>query len=298
MSRTVLSLLIAAMGVVAFCVAAFLLVQMLRVPYGQTIFMVVPALAGVIAGLVTPTVRIALFAIAFGFGFCLAMLLYFGLETVVCVMMAMPLIIGLAFTGALAGRAIRRVGRTGPGGKGSALAIVMGLLLVGCSAMLEGSTSRQAPVHTVETVRTLPVNAATAWEALLSFQQITAQKPWLLKLGLPVPQYCTIEGSGVGAVRICHFDRGVIRERVSVWRPPRRLVMEITDVTLPGRDWLRFIDAGYELNSTLAGETRVRRTTRISSVLRPRFYWRPLEALATQAEHEYLFNAVEAKLSR
>ena len=74
--------------------------------------------------------------------------------------------------------------------------------------------------------------------------------------------------------------------------------MEITDVTLPGRDWLSFIDAGYELSETKTGETRVRRTTGISSVLRPRFYWRPLEALATQAEHEYLFNAVEAKLSR
>ena len=214
----------------------------------------------------------------------------------ICALMATPLVVGLAYAGALSGRVIKRKQSGGHGGKGSALAVLLGLLLVGCSAMLEAGYQRETAMHTVETVRTFPVGAWDVWDAFLSFRRISAEKPWLLKMGLPVPQYCTIEGSGVGATRKCHFDQGVIEERVSVWQSPQRLVMEITNVTLPGRDWLKFIDASYELSGTEAGQTRVRRTTRIASVLRPRLYWRPLEELATQAEHEYLFDAVAAKL--
>ena len=97
-------------------------------------------------------------------------------------------------------------------------------------------------------------------------------------------------------IRTCHFDQGIIRERISIWEPPHRLVLAITEVTLPGRDWLQFIDASYELGATSSGETRVRRTTKLGSVLRPRFYWEPLEALATEVEHEYLLNALGTKL--
>ena len=297
MSTTTQALLIAVMTVVVFSVLAFLAIRLLNVQYGETVFVVVPFLGGLIAGMHSPTMKAALFAIIFGFGVCLAALLFLGLEAVICVLMASPLVVGLAYVGALLGRVIKRTLSSGPGGKGSALALLLGLLLVGCSAMLEGGYVRETPMHTVETVRTFPVGATDVWDALLSFQQIKAEKPWLLKLGLPVPQYCTIDGSGVGATRICHFDRGVIEERVSVWQPPRRLVMEITNVTLPGRDWLKFIDASYELSGTEAGHTRVRRTTRIASVLRPRLYWRPLEELATQAEHQYLFHAVASKLA-
>lgn len=302
MSDTTRSLLLAGAWVVVFSALAFVAIYLLQdVVYGATVFVVVPLLAGFIAGVGTPTLRAALFAIVFGFGLCLVALLSSGLEGLVCVLMALPLTSGLAFLGAWLGRLsgpfVRRKLSGGHGGKGSALAVLVGLLLVGCSAILEGSHERAAPMHTVVSVRTFQVSEEEAWDALLSFRQITGEKPWLLKMGLPVPQYCTIEGLGVGATRRCHFDQGVIEERISVWRPPRRLVMEITNVTLPGRDWLKFIDASYELTGTGAGETTVVRTTRIASVLRPRLYWEPLEELATQAEHEYLFNAVASKLT-
>lgn len=301
-SDTTRSLLLAGVWVVVFSALAFVAVHLLQdAMYGATVFVVVPLLAGFIAGLRTPTLKAALFAIAFGFGLGLVTLLYSGLEGLVCVLMALPLIAGLAFLGAWSGRLlgplVKRKLSSGHGGKGSALALLLGLLLVGCSAILEGSYEGDPPMHTVVSTRTFPVSEGEAWAALLSFQQITGEKPWLLKMGLPVPQYCTIEGSGVGAMRRCHFDQGVIEERISVWRPPRRLVMEITNVTLPGRDWLKFIDASYELTGTRVGETTVVRTTRIASVLRPRLYWQPLEELATQAEHEYLFNAVASKLT-
>ena len=112
--------------------------------------------------------------------------------------------------------------------------------------------------------------------------------PLLLKLGLPVPARCTLSANGVGGERICYFRKGgVIRQRVTVWEPHTRMAFDITDDTLRGRDWLQFIDAGYEFRPTESGTTVVRHT-RIQSALYPRFYWRPLEALGVRAEHDYV----------
>ena len=292
------SILIASAWVVVFSAMALAANRALNVPYGWTAFVVVPILAGIVSGMLTSTVRAALFSILFALGVSVVALLYFGLEGFICAMLASPLLMVLACGGAMLGVVIRRILSSDHGGKGSVGAFLIGLLLVGCSGMMEGNYQPGPSIHNVETMRTFQVDAQDVWESLLEFQQVTGEKPWLLKMGMPVPLYCTIDGAGVGATRRCHFDQGVIEERISVWDPPHRLVMEITKVTLPGRDWLKFIDASYELSATDSGHTKVRRITRIASVLRPRLYWRPLEELATQAEHEYLFNAVAAKLSR
>ena len=73
-----------------------------------------------------PTVKAALFALVFGFGVCLATLLYLGLEAMICALMATPLVVGLAYVGALSGRVIKRKQSRDHGGKGSALAVLSG----------------------------------------------------------------------------------------------------------------------------------------------------------------------------
>lgn len=272
-----------------FSVIAFVLVNF-GAGYGLTLFLLLPGLAGVVAGMTTRAIWPGLMAVGIGFAACLALLLFLSLEGFVCILAVSPLVAVVAYGGVFAGRFASR----GSGSHGGVGAVLVGLLIVGCSTLVEGRNPTS--VHVVETVRDFPATPGQTWEAMLEFQQITGDKPWLLQLGLPVPKYCTIEGRGVGAIRTCHFDQGVIRERISVWEPPHRLVLAITEVTLPGRDWLQFIDASYELSVIGSGETRVRRTTRLGSVLRPRFYWEPLEALATEVEHEYLLNALGTKL--
>ena len=288
-TRTAEAILTAALLVVVFSVIGFVLV-IVGSGYGLTLFVVLPGLAGFVAGMTTRAMRPGLMAVGIGFAACLALLLVFSLEGLLCILAVSPLVATVAYAGVFLGRFASR----GPGSHGGVVAVLIGLLIVGCSTFVEGRNPTAA--HVVETVRDFPATPRQTWDAMLEFQQISGDKPWLLQLGLPVPKYCTIEGSGVGAIRTCHFDQGIIRERISVWEPPHRLVLAITEVTLPGRDWLQFIDASYELGATSSGETRVRRTTKLGSVLRPRFYWEPLEALATEVEHEYLLNALGTKL--
>ena len=294
MTKKTKTVLVAASQVVIFSVFAYIIVYLIREDvdsvYGTTLFVVLPALAGVVAGWTTSTVPTGLLAFLGGLAFCLASLLIFAIEGILCIVFASPLILILGIGGVFLGRYLGKF----RGGSGSAATLLLCLLIVGCSTLLEGSGL--AEVHVVETIRDMPEKPQRTWETMVAIDEITGKKPLLLQLGLPVPQYCTIEGSGVGAIRTCFFDQGYIKERISVWDPPRRLVMSIVEVTLPGRDWLQFIDASYELSAVDERQTRIRRTTQIASVLRPRVYWKRLEALAMQAEHEYLFNGIVEKL--
>jgi hypothetical protein len=67
--------------------------------------------------------------------------------------------------------------------------------------------------------------------------------------------------------------------------------VKITESTLPGRHWLKFVDASWEFipqgDKTLA----VRKKT-ISSRLYPRWYWRQFEEYGVQSEHEYVLSVL------
>ena len=70
-------------------------------------------------------------------------------------------------------------------------------------------------------------------------------KPFLLRTGaLQVPYRCTLEGEGVGGVRTCYFDKGTITQEVTAWQKPRRIEFKISGDTLPGNQWLTFVNAG------------------------------------------------------
>jgi len=65
--------------------------------------------------------------------------------------------------------------------------------------------------------------------------------------------------------------------------------LRITGSTLPGRHWLTFVDASYEL-SAVGKQTRIVRHTTIGTRLYPRWYWRPLERWGVTSEHEFVFD--------
>src|SRR5262249_25588348 len=125
-----------------------------------------------------------------------------------------------------------------------------------------------------------------------------ADKPLLMQMGLPVPNRCTLEGSGAGAMRTCHFNTGIVEERVTAWEPPSRLDMQIVRVTLPGRHWLRLERALYVIEELSPEKSKVTRTTTISSKLRPAWYWRFFERMGVEAEHSYMFDFLAGSLKQ
>jgi hypothetical protein len=258
---------------------------------GSALFVVLPAAAAFVAASSVGGGQATLIASLLSLTLCLSSLLVLGLEGIVCVGMAFPLILVSAAVGALLGRILQRRRPAHP-----LVALLFASLMVACADRLERPLKPRTRMLTVATSATVPGTPQEVWPAVLTIDKVSGPRPFLLRIGLPVPTSCRLEGRGVGARRVCQFENGVIEERVTEWEPPRRMRARITRSTLPGRHWLGFVDATYELEPWNGDRTHVMRTTTISSSLRPDWYWSFFEALGTQSEHAYILGSLAIEL--
>lgn len=264
-----------------------------RASYGYSMFIILPLAMGIVIGSFSRSFRFSVLSVLLSIVLGLVLLVLGGLEGVVCILMAFPLLFVFAVIGALLGAFISWLIR-----KSSGPRLNMPVLpLIGVSSIFTtGEIENRLPagnrVETVTTTRTLLASPEEIWTRILSLDEVSGTKPFLLRIGLPVPTSCTMEGSGVGARRVCYFETGMIEEEVTNWEPGRRLDLRIVRSTLPGRHWLDFEGASYQFERLSPTETRLTRTTTISSKLRPGWYWRFFEDMGVQAEHRYVFDSV------
>lgn len=266
-----------------------------------TVFLGLPAAAGALAVLLSPGRTRASARIGIGVTagvLASALLIVLGIEGLVCCLMASPLLALSYGFGTLFGFAIRYAILATTKDDTALRSTIAGLLLLALpgAKAVELRRGDAVRLEAVESRILIDASPAAAWNALEEIDAVHGPKPFLLRIGLPVPTSCEMEGTGVGARRTCHFDRGRIDEIVSVWDPPRRMELEIVHWTLPGRHWLGYRSASYELRDAGNGKTEVARITTISSNLRPSWYWRPLEHLGVRAEHDYLLQDVKRRL--
>src|SRR5580698_318712 len=138
---------------------------------------------------------------------------------------------------------------------------------------------------------TIAASPDEIWPHILSIDSIAVPKPFLMYIGVPIPVRCQLVGSGVGAKRTCYFEKGSIEETITEWSPPNAMGLIIDRTNMPGRHWLGFENARYELRRE-GSSTRLIRTTSIVSHLHPIWYWRYFERLGVASEHEYILNDV------
>ncbi|HEX6046070.1 MAG TPA: hypothetical protein VFZ22_16370 [Pyrinomonadaceae bacterium] len=264
---------------------------------GVVLFILVPFVTGFATALVTRRLEILFASLIIAVLFCTGILLVLGLEGGVCVLMSLPLISAGLTVGALLGLLVRyiiREWRQERLAKFATLA-VLPFFLIGADWVEKSQFSPR--VETITNSFVTDASREKAWEQLKTFDRIEGTKGFLMTIGLPVPVSCSMTGDGVGATRTCYFEQGHIEERVTEWNPPGSMKFEITTFDVPGRPWLSFKDAGYEL-TTENGRTVITRRTTIVSRLAPAWYWRPLEKIGVETEHEYLFEEVKRKIEK
>jgi len=138
-------------------------------------------------------------------------------------------------------------------------------------------------------VTTLAASPERVWDLVAQMERLDGPRPFLLRAGLPTPTRCELERAEVGGRRVCHFDSGMIAQKIMAWERPKFMELRVTESTLPGRHWLTFVDASYGL-SAVGTQTRIVRHTTIGTRLYPRWYWRPLERWGVTSEHEFVFS--------
>jgi hypothetical protein len=296
---SVLLAIFAGSGVaVVFGLGGFFLLRDDTAAMGVVLFFLLPFATGLATGLFARGMRIVVASLVIAALVCTAILLLTKMEGWVCVLMSSPLIaIGMTI-GALIGVWIRRKGIDGrPGATTLRLFIWLVIPFFLMGADYSEKTSRRTPrFETITNQVIVDASPETVWQELKGFDKITGSKTFLMKIGLPVPVSCKMDGEGVGAKRTCYFEQGSIEERVTEWQPPNSMKFEITASDVPGRPWLSFKDAAYEIRP-FNGKTVVKRSTTIISRLSPAWYWRPMEAVGVEQEHEYLFKELKRRVT-
>ena len=281
---------------VLFELGGYLLMRGKQEQFGAVVFILVPFIAGFFIAIFTPQGTRLLACLVGTLLLTISILIFIGLEGYICCFMALPLLFVGVGLGVRMGMAFKT--RFLNGKKNSPL--IKMLLLFSAGFLLVGAKSLEQPFiekpryETFEQRVTIPASPAKAWDLIKAMNRLDAQKPFLFKLGLPIPQSCEVDKEAVGGKRICHFNSGIIAQEITEWNPPTSMKFKITDCTLPGRHWLKFVEASYDFIPD-GDKTIVVRKTTISSKLFPRWYWRNFEAWGVQSEHEFVLTDLKRR---
>lgn len=273
----------------------YLLVRGARSEFGPVMFLLVPFVSGfAVAAVVRRPKRIAACCITGGI-ITFSAMLFFGWEGIVCCAMSSPLVAAGVAIGALIGYRVRGrfIDNLPDPNKTTLLLLILCPLFIAAADRVERPfrAVQQHEVFTTET--TVTASPERVWDLVAEMHKLDGPRPFLLRAGLPNPTRCELNHPGVGGRRVCYFDSGIIAQEVTTWQRPTFMGLRVTESTLPGRHWLTFVDASYELFAE-GGHTKIVRHTTIGTRLYPRWYWRPLERWGVTSEHEFVF----ANLSR
>ncbi|HKV24213.1 MAG TPA: SRPBCC family protein [Candidatus Acidoferrum sp.] len=277
----------------------FFVLRVLESPrMGATMFLLLPFVVGATIALITPRPIAAIAIISAGISLllCLLTLVSAHAEGVLCALIAFPIVFVSLAIGVGIGLLLRLLLRNLRPASMSALVFLAGPALIFGGHGLEKRELAQPRTEAVVTTVHLKANPEDVWANIQSLDSLTGKKPFLMYVGLPIPQKCVLQGKAVGSKRTCYFDQGYIEETILEWDPPRRMLLSIDRTNMPGRHWLEFTGAEYDLQPSGDGTTITRITT-IESNLSPAWYWARFERWGVQSEHEYLFRDLAKRLA-
>ncbi len=263
---------------------------------GPTLFILLPLVVGATIAFVTPrrVAAVALLAGTVSLLMALVTLISVHAEGLLCAVIAFPLIFGSVLIGVGLGLLIRALTRSFRTAVMNTCVFLAGPTLILGSHMLETKTFPEPRVQRIATSMHLRATPEQVWANIQSLDSLAGTKPLLMYLGLPIPQRCVLQGTAVGSKRTCYFDQGSIEETILEWNPPRRMRLSIDRTNMPGRHWLDFDGAEYDLQPDADG-TVITRVTTIRSNLSPTWYWGRFERWGVQSEHQYLFSDLSAR---
>ncbi len=233
-------------------------------------------------------------------------LVVFALEGILCVAMAVPLALAVAWPGALLGRMVAQrsfePGRGAAGGRGAGFAVLVAPLLLALEPRLP------APRHEVVSVVEIDAPPAVVWRHVVTFPDLPPPAEWLFRAGVAAPTRARIEGAGVGATRYCDFTTGSFVEPVTAWEEGRLLAFDIIAQAPPMREespypevnpphldgYFRATHGEFRLTPLPGGRTRLEGRTSYEVEMFPQVYWTLFADYLVQGIHLRVLRHIQA----
>jgi hypothetical protein len=225
-------------------------------------------------------------------------LVLFALEGAMCIALALPIALIVAWPGAVLGRLMARRATFVSRGAGMALLVP---LLVGVEPR------RTPPSHEVLTVLEIAAPPEAVWRRVVAFPDLPAPTEFLFRAGVAAPTRARIEGRGIGAMRYCDFTTGSFVEPITAWEENRRLAFDITaqappmtelspyrDVNPPHLDgYFRATYGEFRLVPLDGGRTRLEGRTSYVVDMFPQVYWTLPARVIVTAIHTRVLNHIQ-----
>jgi hypothetical protein len=208
-----------------------------------------------------------------------------AIEGAICILMAAPIALGLAWLGGSLGYSIQ--GNYWGAKRGAAMLSVVLLAMPGVFGV-ERAVALKPPRFVVRTAINIQARPDEVWHQVVAFAEIPAPTEMLFRAGIAYPIRAEITGRGVGAMRRCIFSTGPFLEPIEVWDEPRLLKFGVTANPAPLNEMTPYghieprhlhgyfvSEQGQFLLTPLPnGGTRVEGTTWYRDAIWPAAYWR------------------------
>jgi uncharacterized membrane protein YhaH (DUF805 family) len=218
-------------------------------------------------------------------GLVAVLLLAIAIEGVICILMAAPLALGLAWLGGSLGYYIQ--GNYWTAKRAAAMLSLVLLALPGIFGV-ERAAGLTPPTFVVRTSIDVQARPEQVWEQVIAFAEIPAPKEMLFRAGIAYPIRAEITGHGPGALRRCVFSTGAFLEPIEVWDEPRLLKFGVTANPSPLNELTPYAhieprhlhgyfvseEGQFLLTALPDGGTRLEGTTKYRNAIWPAAYWR------------------------
>jgi hypothetical protein len=203
--------------------------------YGVALFVGTPFVAGAIGAYIfnrhydatrRETFQLAALTMAIAGGAMFTL----GFEGGVCLLMALPLAMGVSILGALVGEKIARRDLRSPINSVFALALLS-------PVTVSGRNAPAPPSHEVQSSIDIDAPPEVVWSRVIAFPALPEPSTFVRQLGVAFPRWAHIEGTGIGATRYCEFSTGAFVEPITAWDVGRRLAFDVTQSPPPLREW-------------------------------------------------------------
>lgn len=276
--------------------------------YGVSLFLGVPFVVGALSAYLfnrrypasaRETIEVVALTLAAMGGTILA----FGVEGAICLLMALPLAIGIAALGALVGRVLAL--RDG----GTPVRTLLALVIVPSGAPFLAPDAK-APVREVRSAMEIAAPPELVWPHVIAFSPLPAPSRIVARSGIAYPRRARIVGLGVGAVRYCEFSTGAFVEPITAWEPGRRLAFDVVAQPAPLREWSPYTNispphlSGYfratrgefRLVRLTNGHTRLEGSTWYQLRIEPIAYWSPIADGIVRRIHQTVLSHIQAEV--